>query len=122
MRLHSASHIMEYFLLEHYGPLKRIGSTVDNRKDKSDYIYEGRLMPEDLKAVENNINQFLSEKHNIIVTKDPEKPNLRIWKCEKLIENCGGTHVRNTDEIGPIRLKRKNTGKGRERVETYLTS
>ena len=40
----------------------------------------------------------------------------------KLVEHCGGTHVQNTREIGPIRLKRKNTGKGRERVETYLTS
>ena len=122
MRLHSASHIMEHFLMEHYGPLKRIGSTVDDRKDKSDYLYEGRLMPEDLKTIETNINHFISQGHNIIVKSDPEKPNMRIWKCEKLVEHCGGTHVQNTSEIGPIRLKRKNTGKGRERVETYLAS
>ena len=88
MRLHSASHIMEHFLLEHYGPLTRIGSTVDDRKDKSDYLYEGRLMPEDLKTIENNINNFILQEHNIISSSDPEKPYMRIWKCEKLVEHC----------------------------------
>jgi len=122
MRLHSASHIMEYFLLEHYGPLKRIGSTVDDKKDKSDYLYEGRLLPEDLKIVEDNINNFISGQHQVIVSIDPENSDMRIWKCNELVEYCGGTHIRNTREIGPIRLKRKNTGKGRERVETYLSS
>ena len=33
---------------------------------------------------------------------------------------CGGTHVRNTREIGAIRLKRRNPGRGVERVETTL--
>lgn len=122
MRLHSASHIMEYFLFKHFGPMKRIGSSVDNKKDKSDYLYEGRLLPEDLKIVEDNINNFISGQHQIIVSIDPENPSMRIWKCNGLVEYCGGTHILNTREIGSIRLKRKNTGKGRERVETYLTS
>ena len=122
MRLHSASHIMEYFLLEHYGPLERIGSSVDDKKEKSDYLYDGRLLPEDLKIVEDNINNFISGQHQVIVSIDPENPDMRIWKCDELMEYCGGTHIRNTSEIGPIRLKRKNTGKGRERVETYLAS
>ncbi|WP_421852133.1 hypothetical protein [Marinomonas sp.] len=33
---------------------------------------------------------------------------------------CGGTHVKSTRELGSIRLKRKNVGKGKERVEIYL--
>ena len=120
MRLHSASHIMEYLLLEHYGPLERIGSSVDNQKDRSDYLYEGRLMPEDLKSVEHKINQFILEEHVISISEDTEKVGMRIWKCGPITEYCGGTHVRNTREIGLIKLKRKNTGKSRERVETSL--
>ncbi|HLT78007.1 MAG TPA: hypothetical protein VKZ87_11510 [Ferrovibrio sp.] len=33
---------------------------------------------------------------------------------------CGGTHLRRTGEIGAIRLKRVNIGKGKERVEIAL--
>jgi Ser-tRNA(Ala) deacylase AlaX len=33
---------------------------------------------------------------------------------------CGGTHVARTGEIGPVRLKRRNVGAGKERVEVTL--
>ena len=33
---------------------------------------------------------------------------------------CGGTHLKRTGEVGEIQLKRKNIGKGKERVEISL--
>lgn len=33
---------------------------------------------------------------------------------------CGGTHPATTGEIGMLTLKRKNTGKGKERIEVML--
>lgn len=33
---------------------------------------------------------------------------------------CGGTHPRTTREIGPLHLKRRNQGKGVERIEITL--
>jgi Ser-tRNA(Ala) deacylase AlaX len=33
----------------------------------------------------------------------------------------GGTHLRKTGEIGEIELKRKNVGKGKERIEIYVS-
>ena len=33
---------------------------------------------------------------------------------------CGGTHIKRTGEVGTIVLKRKNVGKGKERIEIYL--
>jgi Ser-tRNA(Ala) deacylase AlaX len=36
---------------------------------------------------------------------------------------CGGTHVRNTSEIGKISLKKgKNPGGGRRRIEIRLST
>ncbi|WP_409365703.1 hypothetical protein [Fluoribacter gormanii] len=35
-------------------------------------------------------------------------------------EPCGGTHVKRTQEIGTICLKRVNPGKGKERIEIYV--
>jgi alanyl-tRNA synthetase len=120
MRLHSAAHIMEHFLWERLGNIGRLGSHVDERKDRADYAYEGRLPAEGLKKVEEDTNRFLAEGHEILILSDPERPGIRIWKCGPIEMLCGGTHVRNTGEIGAVRLRRKNPGRGVERVETSL--
>jgi len=122
MRLHSAAHIMEHFLWEQLGHIERLGSYVDEKKDRADYEYEGRLPPEALKEVEEATNEFLAEGHEIRIDPDPPQPDIRIWRCAEIEMPCGGTHVRNTREIGSLRLKRKNPGRGKERVETSLVS
>jgi alanyl-tRNA synthetase len=120
MKLHSAAHIMEYFLWERLGEFERLGSRVDESKDRADYAYEGRLPSEGLKKAEEDTNRFLDEGHEIGILSDPERPGIRIWSCGPIEMPCGGTHVRNTEEIGAVRLKRKNPGRGVERVETSL--
>ena len=118
MKLHSASHMMEYYLLEHFGYMKRTGSNVDENKDRADYAHEGRLEPETLKKVEEDTNKFLTEGHPVTITVDDE--GIRTWRCGPIEMHCAGTHVKNTSEIGEIKLKRKNPGRGEERVETSL--
>ena len=120
MKLHSAAHIMEHFLWQRIGLMDRVGSRVDEKKDRADYIYEGRLPAEGLAEAQMDTNVFLSEGHEIEITSDPEDPEIRIWRCGPVGMPCGGTHVRNTSEIGSVQLKRKNPGKGVERVETSL--
>jgi alanyl-tRNA synthetase len=120
MRLHSAAHIMEHFLWAKMGYLERLGSYVDEKKDRADYTYEGRLPAEALHEVEGSTNAFLAEGHEIRIESDPSLPGIRIWRCADIEMHCAGTHVRDTGEIGEIRLKRKNPGKGKERVETSL--
>lgn len=120
MRLHSAAHIMEYFLWQHLGEIERLGSRVDDSKDRADYAYDGRLPAEELKIIEEETNRYLSDGHEIKILSDPNKPGIRIWKSEPIEMPCGGTHVRNTREIGTIRLKRRNPGRGVERIETSL--
>ncbi len=120
MRLHSAAHIMEHFLWKRLGHIDRLGSYVDDKKDRADYAYDGRLLTEELKKVEEDTNLFLAEGHEIMILQDSARPGIRIWRCGPVEMLCGGTHVRNTDEIGAVRLKRKNPGRGVERVETSL--
>jgi alanyl-tRNA synthetase len=118
MKLHSASHMMEYFLWKHFGYMKRTGSNVDDKKDRADYLHEERLDPETLKKVETDTNNFLVEGHPVSITVDSE--GIRTWRCGPVEMHCAGTHVKNSDEIGLIQLKRKNPGRGEERVETSL--
>ncbi len=118
MRLHTASHIMEYFLWRRFGYMRRTGSFVDDKKDRADYVHEGRLDPEALKKVESDTNGFLAEGHPVRIEVDDE--GLRHWSCGPVEMLCAGTHVRNTCEIGAVRLRRRNPGRGEERVETSL--
>jgi alanyl-tRNA synthetase len=118
MKLHTASHIMEYFFWKHFGYCQRIGSNVDEKKDRADYLYEGRLNPDILKTVENDTNDFLTEGHSVDIIVDED--GTITWKCGPLSMHCAGTHVKNTKEIGRIKLKRKNPGRGKERIETSL--
>jgi alanyl-tRNA synthetase len=120
MRLHGASHIMEHFLIQVFGELSRLGSKVDSKKDRSDYGSEERLDNEKLLQVQDLCNKFILGNHMIKTQFHEENENIKVWICEDIRMNCGGTHVKNTSEIGNIRLKRKNKGSGVERVETYL--
>ena len=118
MKIHSASHIMEHFFYKYFGALERLGSNVDDKKDRSDYRTDERLDPEKLKKTEDEINAFLAEGHEITI--EVAEDGTRTWRGGPVEDHCGGTHVRNTSEIGLINLKRKNPGRGKERVETSL--
>ena len=120
MKLHSAAHIMEHFLWQSIGMMDRVGSRVDEKKDRADYVYEGRLPAEGLAKAQEDTNAFLAEGHEITIRPDHDRPEMRIWRCGPMEMPCGGTHVRDTSEIGAVKLKRKNPGKGVERVETSL--
>lgn len=66
-------------------------------------------------------NRIISSDREILTGFDDEANERRYWQIEGLARvACGGTHVKRTGEIGPIRLKRDNIGKGKERVEIYL--
>ncbi|MFX0067765.1 MAG: alanyl-tRNA editing protein [Promethearchaeota archaeon] len=120
MKLHSAAHIVDYFFMKVFGEHERIGSNIDESKSRCDYVYEGKLDPEMMKEVEESSNKFFSENHVIETWSNEKNPSYRYWKCGNIEMACGGIHVRNTKEIGKIRLKRKNIGKGKERVEILL--
>lgn len=120
MKLHSAAHIVDHFFMKVFGEHKRIGSNIDESKSRCDYVYEGKLDPNMMKKAEELSNKLFSEDHVIETWSDEKNPSYRYWKCENIEMACGGTHVRNTKEIGKVRLKRKNIGKGKERVEILL--
>ncbi|MBT3720154.1 alanyl-tRNA editing protein [archaeon] len=119
-KLHSAAHVFYYFFVDTLGRQKIIGSNIAKEKARVDFIYNESLT-EKLLEMEKVVNEFLSESHEIITKPDENKPDLKWWNCEEWKMPCGGTHVKNTKEIGQIKLKRKNIGSGKERIEIYLS-
>lgn len=120
MRTHSASHLTEYFLFRKFGRLEAEGSFISEKKEKSTYITEINFTPELLQEVEDRVNAFIDENHEIILSADNENPDIRYWTCENITYKCGGTHPHCTDEIGHITIKRKSGGKGKQRIITEI--
>lgn len=121
MRVHAASHIMEHFLFQVFGPLKLVGSHLNEKHDSSTYESGERLDPEKLAQVERKVNEFIAKNLSIETWPDEKKPYFRYWRCSEIQMPCGGTHPKNTSEIGPIKLKRETGGRGREKVITSLS-
>jgi alanyl-tRNA synthetase len=116
-KLHSAAHIVYYFVIEKLGKVKINGSEIQPDKARMDFGYVVEKIPEMKKAV----NEFIVQGYDIIMKPGPVKPDLRWWTCNEWKMPCGGTHVKNTKEIALLKLVRKNKGKGRERIEIHLT-
>jgi Ser-tRNA(Ala) deacylase AlaX len=124
MKLHSAAHIVYYLMQEVFGETCKPSSSglLDDKKDRSDYFFTDKLDLNKLKRVEEKANEIISKGYEIQTWSDEQDPNRRYWKIEIFpVMACGGTHPRNTREIGRIRLDRgKKPGSGRERIEISL--
>jgi len=119
MRLHSAAHIVYFAVREILGELEVIGSHVGPERARLDYSFEGRIsdhFPRIMEVVES----VLSEPREITIFRKPENPSIRIWRMGEWETPCSGLHVKSTGEIGKIRLKRRNLGRGKERIEIYV--
>lgn len=120
MKLHSLAHIVYYFALNELQGEKLIGSNVSSNKARIDYATE-KNVNEFLGKIQENVNTFLKEGHEITCYADEKEEGKRWWKIQGLGEMpCGGTHVKNTSEIEGCKLKRNNLGKEKERIDVYL--
>lgn len=120
-KLHSAAHIVYYFVIEKLGKLKIIGSNIAEEKARIDFMYD-KPLNDVLPDIRERVSKFLLENHAIIMKDDEQKPDLRWWTCEEWKMPCGGTHPKSTGEIGNLELQRKNIGSGKERIEIRLSS
>jgi len=119
MKLHSAAHIVYYPFVEKLGKPKIIGSNINPDKARIDFLYDKpitQIIPE----IEKEANEAIAKGLEIKSEPDKKDPEKRWWNCGSWGMPCGGTHVKNASEIGKIKLKRKNIGGGKERVEITL--
>lgn len=83
--------------------------------------------------LDENISKYfepiLGQYNNIIQANLPiekgyinERNQIRYWRIQNVAKvPCGGTHVNSTAEVGMIKLKRENAGKGIERIKISLS-
>ncbi|MGD0805356.1 MAG: alanyl-tRNA editing protein [Candidatus Bathyarchaeia archaeon] len=123
MRLHSASHLVYYIMRVVFGEGCKPTSSglLDDLKDRSDYLFDVPLDRVKLAEVEERVNRHIADGLPITHRQESGEGRL-IWKVASFpAMECGGTHVRNTSEIGQISLKRgSKPGRGKERIELTL--
>lgn len=143
MKMHTAQHLLSAVIWNKYG-----ASTVGNQihKDRSHIDFcPASFSMEDLKSVEQEVNDLIGEAHSVKVEEYPrklveekvEKGKVDLSRLPASISSlrviligdngridicpCAGTHVANISELGRMKIiKRKSKGSGKIRIEYEL--
>jgi len=120
MRLHFAAELVLELIYKKYPSTEKVGAHIAQEKSRIDFQWPGNIS-EILPEIQLSAQKIIDSAQPIISAYSDDEHERRYWKIEEFSQvPCGGTHLRNTGEIGRIRLKRVNPGKGKERVEIYV--
>lgn len=120
LRLHFAAELVLWAMLTRHGAPEKIGAHISADKARIDFLWEGSIAPV-LPDAAACVNRLIEENRPIESAFSDEAAERRFWRIDGVGEMaCGGTHPKRTGEIGPVRLRRRNIGSRRERIEITL--
>ena len=120
MRLHLAAELVLELVYQNFGAIEKVGAHIAQDKARIDFEWEGSIS-ETLPFIKERALAMVKADMEIISAFSDKENQRRYWEIEGFARvPCGGTHLKKTGEIGDIKLKRKNPGKGKERIEIYL--
>jgi Ser-tRNA(Ala) deacylase AlaX len=120
MRLHFAAEIVLELAYRDLAPIEKIGAHIAADKARIDFAWDSSIAPH-LPALAAAANAIVAGNQPILSAYADEANERRYWKIREFAEvPCGGTHLKRTGEIGRLTLKRKNIGKGKERIEILV--
>ena len=121
MRLHFAAEVVLELVSKMFPEVIKVGAHIAQDKSRIDFELKQSITPL-ISLLQQEAQAIIDSNKEIISAFSDEDNERRYWKVEGLSQvPCGGTHIRKTGEMGIIRLKRTNPGKGRERIEIYLS-
>jgi Ser-tRNA(Ala) deacylase AlaX len=122
MRLHFAAELVLELFYRTLSGVGKVGAHVSPDKARIDFAWPESISPL-LPEITSAANAIVESDLAISCAFEDERSERRYWEIDGFSRvPCGGTHVKRTGEIGAIRLKRNNIGRGKERVEIYLSS
>ncbi len=138
-RHHSAAHLLQSALTFVLGDgIAQAGSLVDENRTRFDFSYPKALTAKEISEVEAKIFEYVSGAHPVKITEmsidEAKKAGAVALFSEKYgdtvrtvrmgepsFELCGGTHVKNTAEIGGIKiLSESSCSSGIRRIEMVV--
>ena len=120
MRLHFAAELVLELAYQNLPPITKIGAHIAEDKSRIDFEWSESIASA-FPMLKEKVQALIGANHAIISAFSDEDNERRYWEIEGFARvPCGGTHLKSTGEVGEIELKRKNIGKGKERIEIYL--
>lgn len=121
-RSHTAAHLLWLALGNRFGNLYPVvrGCYITENEGRFDLLIE-RPSEQDLRDAEGFIFEWVKAEHEIQISTLPDEPECRVWKSNGHSIPCGGTHLANTTEVGPVSLRVKSKGKSGFRVSYCLS-
>ncbi len=136
MRMHTAQHIVSGIVYDEFGA-RTVGNQLYAERSRIDF-QPAHFTKEDLDRIAEMANQVIARNIDVTIQEEgrdsleqrvsPERCNLDLIPQSvrklRIVEipgfdvcPCAGTHVRNTGELGKVKMiKRENKGKDRERI------
>ena len=120
MRLHFAAEVVLEIINELLKAPTKIGANISPSKARIDFEFQ-KSISELLPLINIEAKKIFDANSEIISDFSDKPKDRRYWEVKGFSKvPCGGTHLKQTGEVGEITLKRKNIGKGKERVEIIL--
>jgi Ser-tRNA(Ala) deacylase AlaX len=120
MRLHFACELVLELVYRTLPGINKIGAHIAEDKARIDFLHAeslGSLLPDLTKQV----NAMTARDLPIISDFSDRAGERRFWAIQGFAQvPCGGTHLKRTGELGTVSLKRRNPGKGKERLEILV--
>lgn len=131
--MHTAEHLVNGYIAEHFGCGRAFSAHVERKKSKLDYRMERPMTPEELKSLEDYVNDVIES--NVEVTEEyltqveamkrfdmsrlPEGASetvrvIRIGDYDQCL--CAGDHVSLTSEIGHFYISSSRYQDGIQRI------
>ncbi|MBI2013152.1 MAG: alanine--tRNA ligase [Candidatus Colwellbacteria bacterium] len=143
LRLHTTTHLLQAALRKVLGnEVEQRGSDVNAQRTRFDFTFPRKMIPEEIKQVENLINDVVKKDLPVYKVELPFEeakktgalhffaakypPKVKVYYIGKSLENafskefCNGPHVEHTGEIGQVVIKKEeavSAGVRRVRVE-----
>jgi Ser-tRNA(Ala) deacylase AlaX len=120
MRLHFAAELILELAYQNLPFIVKIGAHIAQDKSRIDFEWDENISKA-FPMLEEKSHTLIAANHPIISAFSDEENEKRYWEIQGFARvPCGGTHLKRTSEVGALELKRKNIGKGKERIEIYL--
>jgi Ser-tRNA(Ala) deacylase AlaX len=120
MRLHFAAEVVLVLFGRTLPGIEKIGAHIGEEKARLDFLREESIAPL-LPEIGRQAEKLISSDLPVISAFSDEASGRRYWEIDGFARvPCAGTHLKRSAEVGRLLLKRKNIGRGKERVEILL--
>ncbi len=135
--MHTAEHLLNATMVKMFGCPRSKNAHIERKKSKADYLLNQAPSEEQIKEIENRVNEQISRKLDVTIEFMSKEEAANIVDLSKLPDNasdtlrivrigdydacaCIGAHVNNTSQIGTFKILTSDFSDGRWRMRFKL--